>query len=111
VYGVIADATTRRRHELGVRLALGARPAQVIALVLRDGAVLVATGLASGIGGAAIAAPWLQGQLFGVAPHDLPSFVIAVAAIALAAMLACWMPAWRATKINPRATLGVEGGV
>ena len=101
VYGVIAYATTRRRYEFGVRLALGARPGQVMALVIREGAVLAAIGLALGVVGAAIAARLLHSQLFGVTPRDAISYAIASVAIASAAMLACWLPARRIAAITP----------
>src|SRR6185295_4842037 len=101
VYGVIAYATTRRRYEFGVRLALGARPGQVMALVVREGAALAAIGLTLGVVGAAIAARLLQSQLFGVTPRDAISYAIASVAIASAAMLACWLPARRIAAITP----------
>ena len=101
VYGVIAYATTRRRYEFGVRLTLGAQPGQVMALVIREGAVLAAIGLTIGVAGAAIAARLLQSQLFGVTPRDAASYAIAVVAIATAAMAACWIPARRVASITP----------
>ena len=101
VYGVIAYATTRRRYEFGVRLALGAQPGQVTALVLRQGAVLAGAGLASGVIFAAVAARFLEGQLFVVSPRDLVSYASAAAAIGAAALTACWLPARRASAISP----------
>ena len=108
VYGLIAYATTRRRYEFGVRLALGARPGQVMALVIREGAVLAAIGLAFGVAGAVLAARLLQSQLFGVTPRDAVSYAIAVVTIALAAMTACWLPARRISAITPLEALRTD---
>ncbi len=101
VYGVIAYAVTRRRYEFGVRLALGARPKQVTALVVREGGTLAAVGLVLGLAGAGIAAQLLQSQLFGVTPRDALSYIVGIVAIAASALLACWLPARRASAIAP----------
>jgi putative ABC transport system permease protein len=101
VYGVIAYAMTRRLYEFGVRLALGARPGQVTALVLCEGAALAGAGLLSGLAAAAAAARLLQSQLFAISPSDGVSYVTAAAAIGLAAIAACWLPARRAAGISP----------
>jgi putative ABC transport system permease protein len=108
IYGVIAYATTRRRYEFGIRLALGATPRQVVGMVLREGVALAAIGLAAGAIVAAAVARWLDAQLFGVSPRDVPSFAAAAAAIAAAALLACWVPARRASKIRPSEALGSD---
>jgi putative ABC transport system permease protein len=108
---VIAYATTRRRHEFGVRLALGASPGQVIALLLREGVVLAGTGVVFGVMGAVLAANALRSQLFGVTPYDITSFAVAVVAIAAAALIACWIPAWRTTAISPSEALRSEAGL
>ena len=101
VYGVIAYATARRRYEFGVRLALGAQPVQVTALVLREGVRLAAAGLACGVVFAALMARFLEAQLFAVSPLDAVSYVGAAAAIGAAAIVACWLPARRASAISP----------
>ena len=108
VYGVIAYAMTRRRYEFGVRLALGAQPGQVTAMVLRQGAALAGVGLAGGLVFAAIAARFLEGQLFAVSPRDLVSYVSAAAAIAVAALAACWLPARRASATSPLDAIRAE---
>jgi putative ABC transport system permease protein len=108
VYGVIAYAMTRRRYEFGVRLALGAQPGQVTALVLREGARLAAVGLASGLVFAAVAARFLEGQQFEVSPRDAVSYVSAAAAIGAAALAACWLPARRASVISPLDAIRAE---
>jgi putative ABC transport system permease protein len=101
VYGVIAYAVAVRRYEFGVRLALGARPRQVTALVVREGGVLAAIGLALGLAGAGVAARLLQSQLFGVTPRDAASYLVGIGAIAVAALMAAWLPARRASSIAP----------
>ena len=108
VYGVIAYAMTRRRYEFGVRLALGARPAQVTALVLREGALLAASGLTLGLICAAGAARLLESQLFAVSSGDAASYVGAAAAIGAAALAACWLPARRASAISPLDAIRAE---
>src|SRR5439155_25664980 len=81
VYGVIAYTMTRRRYEFGVRLALGARPAQVTALVLREGGLLAASGLTIGLVCAAGGARLLESQLFAVSSGDAARYIVAAAAI------------------------------
>jgi putative ABC transport system permease protein len=108
VYGVIAYAMTRRRYEFGVRLALGARPSQVTALVLREGALLAATGLTIGLVCAAAAARLLASQLFAVSATDAASYLGAAAAIGAAALTACWLPARRASAISPLEAIKAE---
>ncbi len=108
VYGVIAYAMTRRRYEFGVRLALGAQPGQVTALVLREGVQLAAGGLACGLVFAAIAARFLAGQLFAVSPADTVSYACAAAAIGAAALTASWLPARRASAISPLEAIRAE---
>jgi putative ABC transport system permease protein len=108
VYGVIAYAMTRRRYEFGVRLALGAQPVQLTALVLREGVSLAAAGLAFGLVSAALAARLLQSQLFGISPRDAVSYAAAAAAIGTVAVAACWLPARRASAISPLESLRAE---
>ncbi len=108
VYGVISYATTRRRYEFGVRLALGARPPEVVALVLREGVALTAIGLAVGVVGAAFGARALQSQLYDVTAMDALSYAMAVLVIALVALAACWLPARRASAISPLTAMKTE---
>jgi predicted lysophospholipase L1 biosynthesis ABC-type transport system permease subunit len=106
IYGVIAYATTRRRYEFGIRLALGATPRQVVGIVLREGVALTAIGLTAGTVAAGFAARWIQTQLFGVSPADFPSFAMAAIAIGGTALFASWLPARRAARVSPRVALG-----
>ena len=108
VYGVIAYAVTRRRTEFGIRLALGARPAQVVGAVLGEGARLVGAGLALGCLGALVAGSWLRSQLYGVTPLDPAAYGCAFLALAIAAFLSCWVPARRLTSSSPLDALRSE---
>jgi ABC-type antimicrobial peptide transport system permease subunit len=108
VYGVMAYSVTRRRREFGVRLALGARPDQIVNVVLREGAVLTLIGLALGLLGATAAAHLLRTQLFGVAPDDGASYATAVLLLVPFAVAACFIPARRATMANPLEVLRAE---
>jgi putative ABC transport system permease protein len=108
VYGVMAYSVTRRRREFGVRLALGARPDQIVGAVLREGARLTVIGLLLGVSAAAVAARLLETQLFEVAANDGISYAVAVLMLVPFALVACWIPARRATAANPLEVLRAE---
>jgi putative ABC transport system permease protein len=108
VYGLTAYGVTLRRQEFGLRLALGARPGQLLALVVREGGRLAVTGLAIGLVGASIAALLLRNQLIGVTPRDPLSYGFAVGVLLLAAVLASWAPARRAMRVNPVESLRMQ---
>ncbi len=101
VYGVVAYTATERRREFGVRLALGAAPGQIAALVFRGGAWLAGAGLVGGAVVAGVAAYALRGQLVDVLPLDPASYAAAALVLILAATAATWIPARRATMSNP----------
>jgi putative ABC transport system permease protein len=108
LYGVVAYAAAQRRQEFGVRMALGAQPSDVLRLVLGQGFKLVLTGIAIGTLAALALAKLMAGLLFGVEPTD-PSTLIAVALLLSAVTVAaCWLPAWRATRIAPVEALRCE---
>jgi hypothetical protein len=105
IYGVIAYMVGERTHEIGIRLALGASRSSIVGSVLRQAVELAAAGLAVGMVGAAIVARLMAGLLYGVAPTDA-SVYLAVAGVLLAvALLASYLPARRATRVDPIATL------
>ena len=108
IYGVIAIGVAARTREFGVRMALGAQSADVSALVLRRGVALAVAGIAIGLAGAAWAVRFLRGLLFGVSAFDVPTFTIATAALAVVALLACVIPARRATQADPLTALRAE---
>jgi putative ABC transport system permease protein len=101
VYGVMSFAVAQRTREIGIRMALGADRSNVLALVVRDGAVLAAAGIALGLGGALALTRLLRKMLFEVTPSDPTTFIIIVAVVGLAAMVASWVPARRAARLDP----------
>jgi putative ABC transport system permease protein len=109
VFGLMAQLVTRRTPEIGVRMALGARPGQVIAMVLRQGAVLAAGGAAAGLIGAFLVARALRSLLFGVGAGDPLAYVGAAAIMGLSVLIACAVPAWRAARIDPTLALRQDG--
>jgi putative ABC transport system permease protein len=108
LYGVVAGAVTKRRHELAVRLALGASHGGVLRLVMREGAVLVAFGLLLGVPGVLFAGRLLQGILVDVSAYDAATLAAVGAGLWLVAMLACWVPARRVLGIEPAKALRQE---
>jgi putative ABC transport system permease protein len=108
LYGVLSYTVTRRRKEIGIRAALGATPADLIALVVREGLTVTLIGLGAGVLTAALAARRLQPLLFGIAPLDLPSFLTMPLLLLIVASLACVIPARRAASTDPVATLRAD---
>ena len=108
LYGVMALTVTQRTRELGVRLALGAQRADVFRLVLSQGMLLVLVGLTIGLLGAVGAGRGLQSVLYGVGGLDIPALSFALCALAVVALIACWLPARRATRVDPIIALRAE---
>lgn len=108
LYAVLAYAVTRRRREIGIRLALGAEPRSVLRMIVRQGLLLAGLGMAVGAALAAIAARLMRSLLFGVRPFDPATFLAVAAALLLAALLASWLPALRAARVNPIEALRAE---
>ncbi len=104
-YGVLAYSVARRTREIGVRIALGGRPADILTLVLKQGLVPTGIGLAAGGVAAFFLVRFIQSLLFGVRPMDPLALAGAAALLALAAVLACLIPGRRATRVDPVATL------
>jgi ABC-type antimicrobial peptide transport system permease subunit len=105
VYGVTSYLVTQRTREVGVRLALGAQPSQVVGLVVRQGMTVAAIGLVGGLVGALIAGRFMTGLLYDVSPHDFATLAGVTAVIALATLAANWVPALRAAHVDPLTAL------
>jgi ABC-type antimicrobial peptide transport system permease subunit len=103
--GVMALAVNQRRHEIGLRMALGATPWNVLRLVMRQGMLLVAAGVALGVVGAVALADLISGLLFGVEPTDAVTYLAVSLVFIGVAATACFMPARRATAIDPMMAL------
>jgi ABC-type antimicrobial peptide transport system permease subunit len=108
VYGVLSYSVEQRTREMGVRMALGADPRGVLWLVVRHGVVLVGIGVAIGLGIASIATPWARNLLFQVSPFDPISFVAVSFVLLVVAGLASYLPAVRATRVDPVVVLKGE---
>ena len=105
IAGVLAFSVSARTNEIGIRMSLGADRGRVQRMILREGGVLVAAGLVLGVAGAFVAAGVIRGLLFGVAPHDPPTFVGVAVTMGAIGLAACWIPALRAARIDPAITI------
>jgi putative ABC transport system permease protein len=108
LYGVMALTVTQRTRELGIRLALGAQRADVFRLVISQGMLLVVSGLLIGLIGALGVGRGLQSVLYGVGGSDAPALSFALLALVIVALIACWLPARRATRVDPMVALRTE---
>ncbi|MGH7700941.1 MAG: ADOP family duplicated permease [Gemmatimonadales bacterium] len=108
VYGLVSYGVTLRTREFGIRMALGAERRRILATAMRGGLRLAAFGVALGIAGAVALTRLVRAWLFGVTPLDPTSLVIAAAVLAFAALFASWLPARRATKVDPMVALRAE---
>ena len=108
IYGVIAFAVAQRTREIGIRMALGAERLQVRMLVVRDSAMVTAIGLVIGIGGAAWSSRLFEGLLFGITPLDRATYAAVAVAFAAIALVAAFIPARRASAVDPVTALRAE---
>jgi predicted permease len=108
IYGVISYTVSQRKREIGIRLALGAQGEDVVKMVLRQGAKMALTGVGIGIGGAFGLTPLMRSLLFGVTAQDPQTFAAVAALLILVALLACYIPARRATRVDPLVALRYE---
>ncbi|HLY20152.1 MAG TPA: ABC transporter permease [Bryobacteraceae bacterium] len=108
IYGVLSGSVTERMHELGVRAALGASRRQILALVIRQGMTLASLGVACGLAAAVVATEALITLLFGISRLDLVTYSGVIALLAAVSAIACWVPAWRASRVDPAITLRAE---
>jgi ABC-type antimicrobial peptide transport system permease subunit len=108
LFGVIAYSVSQRTREVGIRMALGARRGDVQRLVLRQGMKLAGTGIVIGLLGALAATQLLRSLLFGVSPTDPVTFIAVPVLLIVVALIACWLPARRASRVNPMVALRTE---
>jgi putative ABC transport system permease protein len=108
VYGVLAYLVARRRHEIGVRLAIGASSEEIVRMVLRQGMVLALVGMFLGVAGAVALSGSLRSLLFEISPLDPATYVMAATGLAIAAGMACLVPALRASRVDPVEAMRTE---
>ena len=108
LYGVISYAVSQRTREIGIRMALGAREGTIIGGVLREGALVVGAGILVGLAGTVVLTRFLESLLFGISPTDPTALTAVVVALAAIAMVAAWIPARRASRVDPVVALRTE---
>jgi predicted permease len=108
IYGVLAFSVARRTNEIGIRMALGAQAKNILQLVMRRGLAPVAIGFLIGVAGAMALGRLVAGLLFGVSPYDGRTILVVLAITAVTALAACWIPARRATRVDPLVALRYE---
>jgi putative ABC transport system permease protein len=105
IYGVLATDVSARAREIGVRSALGATRSALLRMIVRQGVTLTAAGVAAGLIGAALASRWIASLLFGVSPLDTVTYAAGIATMLAVAGVACWLPARRASRVDPAVVL------
>jgi predicted permease len=108
IYAVSMYSVLQRMREIGVRTALGAAPGQLFALILRQSMLPITLGLFAGFILALLLSPFLSSMLFGVRPADIPTFGVCALLLSAAGLIACLLPAWRATRVDPLVALRYE---
>jgi putative ABC transport system permease protein len=108
IYATLAYSVAQRTREIGVRMALGARAGGVVRLVVGQGMTLALLGAGIGVAFALLLGRLIAGMLYGVGAHDPGTFAAVVAVLLGAALLACWVPAWRAARVDPLIALRAE---
>ena len=108
IYGVLAYNVANRAREFGVRIALGASSRRVVSLVVRQGLVASLVGTVAGLVGAMLGARLLSGMLFGITPLDASTYASVVLLVSIVALIACFIPALRATRVDPLTSMRAE---
>src|SRR5256886_2986743 len=107
-YGVLSYMVTERRREIGIRLALGATRSHVLTQIIKQGLQVTAIGVTIGLGGALAVNRLIASLLFGVQPTDIVTIAFVIATITAVAVVASWLPAWRASRLDPNVVLRDE---
>jgi len=108
IYGVLSGSVSERIREIGVRSALGASRGSILTLIVRQGMTLATLGAAIGLAGALMASRALTTLLFGISRVDAPTYAGVTALLLAVSAAACWLPAWRAARVDPAITLRSE---
>ena len=108
IFGVMSYFVTQRTREIGIRMALGARQSAVLGLILGHGAKLTLLGITIGVAGAMLVARWMQSLLYEVSATDPVTFIVVIALLGAASLLAVYLPARRATRVDPLVALKSE---
>jgi ABC-type antimicrobial peptide transport system permease subunit len=108
IYGVLSFGVTERTREIGIRMSQGAQAHDVLAMFLRQGMLLTVIGVIVGLGLSVLLTRTIRGFLFGVGPNDPAIFILVPVGFVLVALLACWFPARRATRLSPLVALRYE---
>jgi putative ABC transport system permease protein len=108
IFSVMAYAVTQRTRELGVRMALGASRESILALVLRNGVLLTLAGIVVGLGASLLLTRYLAALLFGIGRFDVVTLFVMASVVVLVSLAACYIPARRATKVDPMIALRYE---
>ena len=108
IYAAVSYIVSQRTNEIGIRLALGAEPRGVAAMIVRQGGLVTLTGIAAGLGAALASSRLIESLLYDVSPRDPVVFATAILALLAVALIACWLPARRAARVSPVEAMRTE---